>query len=380
VPAPVQGEGGSFAPAPAAPSSAGADVAGGPSSNGSVVPSPLFGITPEAEKVQLLQRLTQLFTTQNDSKVKWWSFCKVHGDGCFDPNKHDAAFLMTFLEALETGDVPEEPGCPFVAGPGAGAKTSAGAGLWASANAAAAASAAPQGGVVSNAMRVFVGGLPKSTTEDALRTHMSWYGPVSQIELKYDEVGGFRGFGFVTFQDAASAQKVIADKSNNQFQNRWIECKAAVTGLTGKGDGGKGDFGGKGDKGGKGGKGGKGDKGGKGGKGGKAGGGKSADGERCFIGALPRSATQATLTTFFSQFGPVLSVDLKMDQETGEPRGFGFVTFGSKEAMQAALNNSANNVVDGKWIDVKPAQQGDKGGGKGAPKGGGKAVAWTPHW
>jgi len=349
-------------------------------------------LSPEAEKANLLQRLQLLQKTKLDAKAKWWSFCKVHGEGSFDANTHDSAFLQTFFEAYQLGEVPDEPGCPFsvqpmagtggATGPTFGDGGAKGAG-WAAAPAGTQAIA--EGGGVE---KLFVGGLPKTATEDALWTHFSWYGTVTRVDLKYDMDGGFRGFGFVSFQDPQSVLKVVEDKTNSMFQGKWIDCKVA----TGTSKGCKGEKGSKGDKGAKGGKGKKGDKGCKGGKGpdgwgsshgggdwggsnwGGAGGGSkgskdggkgkgpgSSDETKIFVGAMPKTVTPDTVWNFFSQFGAITHVDLKYD-ETGGFRGFGFVTFASVDALEKAVGNTPNNYLDGKWVDVKPAARGEKGG------------------
>eukprot|EP00413_Alexandrium_margalefii_P000985 CAMPEP_0204518140 /NCGR_PEP_ID=MMETSP0661-20131031/4041_1 /ASSEMBLY_ACC=CAM_ASM_000606 /TAXON_ID=109239 /ORGANISM="Alexandrium margalefi, Strain AMGDE01CS-322" /LENGTH=505 /DNA_ID=CAMNT_0051523575 /DNA_START=33 /DNA_END=1547 /DNA_ORIENTATION=- len=360
-------------------------------------------MSPEMEKGNLLKKLSQLQMTKPDAKAKWWSFCKVHGEGNFDANKHDSAFLQTFFEAYELGEVPDEPGCPFPvqAQQAATAPAVIGKG-WTPAGAqpqdAGAVQPAQDSGAGQQASsggppeKVFVGGLPKSCTEGALWQHFQWYGPVASVDLKYDPEGGFRGFGFVTFQDMQTAEKVLADKEMS-FQGKWIDCKVATGPGTGSGKFGKG---GKGDKGDKGGKGDKGDKGkgkkgdfgksawgggadwsgGYGGSKGSKDGGKDGgkpkgtgpgnnDESKIFVGAMPKTISQDTVWNYFSQFGEVKTVDLKYD-EIGGFRGFGFVTFMSPDSVALACSNTAGNYLDGKWVDVKPAA---KGGGKG---GGGK--------
>merc|ERR1719282_2273710 len=62
------------------------------------------------------------------------------------------------------------------------------------------------------------------------------------------------------------------------------------------------------------------------------------------------------------------------DPVTGNPRGFGFVTFENEDSVQKVLDMKADLQIHDKWIDVKLAgEKGDKGKGKGGGKeGGGK--------
>lgn len=66
---------------------------------------------PVDPKKQLVDKLRKLQLAEN-GRVLWWSFCKVHAGGKLEPEAHDTAFLMTFFECFEKGDIMEEPGCP----------------------------------------------------------------------------------------------------------------------------------------------------------------------------------------------------------------------------------------------------------------------------
>ena len=48
---------------------------------------------------------------------------------------------------------------------------------------------------------------------------------------------------------------------------------------------------------------------------------------RLFVGNLPYEASEAELREHFSAVGPLSSVFLPVDRETGRPRGFAFVEF-----------------------------------------------------
>jgi len=59
--------------------------------------------------------------------------------------------------------------------------------------------------------------------------------------------------------------------------------------------------------------------------------------KKIYVGNLPFSASDAEIRTMFSEFGTVESVSLITDQQTGQPRGFGFVEMssGADQAIQA---------------------------------------------
>jgi len=334
----------------------------------------LFG--PEADKGTLVKKLAELKDNNHTANAKWWSFCKVHGEGKLDARAHDVPFLLTFFESFDLNEIPDEPGCPFSTEAPKGTGKGGAQGKATPAHA-----AGPQ-------QRLFVAGLPKTTTEDALWQHFKWYGTVESVDLKYDqETGGFKGFGFVMFAEKDGASKVVSSKDANYFQGKWIDVQIASP--SGKeGQGGQSGKGGKGDKGSsKGGKGGS-DKGKKGGakgdkgqsKGDKGGKGNSIPAGtpeelKVFVGGLPKDCTVDKIQNFMSGFGNVTNVDLKYD-EVGTFRGFGFVSFDSANGTQAALANTDKNYLEGKWIDVRSANQrngsGSGGGGKGGASSGGK--------
>lgn len=63
------------------------------------------------------------------------------------------------------------------------------------------------------------------------------------------------------------------------------------------------------------------------------------------------------------------------DRDTGRSRGFGFVTFGSAEEAQQAINNLNESDLDGRRIRVNLANARPSGGGGGG--GGGYGASHT---
>lgn len=61
-----------------------------------------------------------------------------------------------------------------------------------------------------------------------------------------------------------------------------------------------------------------------------------------YVGNLPWSATEEQVQSLFAEYGPVVSVKLVSDRETGRARGFGFVEMDEPGATSAieALDNA----------------------------------------
>ena len=99
-------------------------------------------------------------------------------------------------------------------------------------------------------------------------------------------------------------------------------------------------------------------------------------GNRLYVGNLSFSTTQATLESAFAESGEVREVAMPTDRETGQPRGFAFVTMGSANAANAAIAKLNGAVIDGRAIKVNEAQErpqrGCGGGGGGYGRGGGR--------
>ncbi|MDR2727222.1 MAG: RNA-binding protein [Deltaproteobacteria bacterium] len=61
-----------------------------------------------------------------------------------------------------------------------------------------------------------------------------------------------------------------------------------------------------------------------------------------YVGNLPWSATEEQVQSLFAEYGPVVSVKLISDRDTGRARGFGFVEMEDPGAASAieALDNA----------------------------------------
>jgi cold-inducible RNA-binding protein len=89
---------------------------------------------------------------------------------------------------------------------------------------------------------------------------------------------------------------------------------------------------------------------------------------RLYVGNLSYNTSQADLEAFFAAAGEVREVAIPTDRETGQARGFGFVTMGSESAANAAIAQLNGQSLDGRALKVNEAQertQRSGGGGRG---------------
>ena len=77
---------------------------------------------------------------------------------------------------------------------------------------------------------------------------------------------------------------------------------------------------------------------------------------KVFIGGLSWNTDESTLSQTFEQVGEVTEVNIIKDQETGRPRGFGFVTFTSSEDANRAVERFDGKELDGRNVKVNIAE------------------------
>jgi RNA recognition motif-containing protein len=88
---------------------------------------------------------------------------------------------------------------------------------------------------------------------------------------------------------------------------------------------------------------------------------------KLFVGNLSFNTTENDLQDAFAAHGNVIEANLMTDRATGRPRGFGFVTMGSPEEAQNAINALNGAVIDGRNLTVNEARPREErtGGGFG---------------
>mmetsp|Transcript_26599 Transcript_26599/g.83198 ORF Transcript_26599/g.83198 Transcript_26599/m.83198 type:complete len:454 (+) Transcript_26599:140-1501(+) len=86
-------------------------------------------------------------------------------------------------------------------------------------------------------------------------------------------------------------------------------------------------------------------------------------GANLFIYHLPHDVTDADLATVFSPFGNVISAKVYMDKETGESKGFGFVSYDEADAAEAAIAAMNGFQIGTKRLKVQHKRTGGRTGG-----------------
>ena len=88
-----------------------------------------------------------------------------------------------------------------------------------------------------------------------------------------------------------------------------------------------------------------------------------------YVGNLPWSATEEQVQSLFADYGPVVSVKLVSDRETGRARGFGFVEMeepGASAAIEALDNANfggrAPMSASGRFFYARPNREGEPEG------------------
>jgi RNA recognition motif-containing protein len=100
--------------------------------------------------------------------------------------------------------------------------------------------------------------------------------------------------------------------------------------------------------------------------------------KKLYVGNLSYATTEAELRQLFAEAGPVASVAIITDRDTGQSKGFGFVEMETSEAAQKAIELLNNREVNQRNLTVNEARPpressfgGGGGGGLGGSRGGG---------
>jgi cold-inducible RNA-binding protein len=103
---------------------------------------------------------------------------------------------------------------------------------------------------------------------------------------------------------------------------------------------------------------------------------------KIFVGNLSFSTTVEDLTSIFSQYGAVESVNVVTDRMTGQPRGFAFVEMSSREDAEKAISYLNGSDLQGRTLNVneaRPKTDSPRGGARGGNNRGGgrfKRSSW----
>jgi RNA recognition motif-containing protein len=102
-------------------------------------------------------------------------------------------------------------------------------------------------------------------------------------------------------------------------------------------------------------------------------------GNRLYVGNLSFHTTADALRESFAEFGEVTDVHVVTDRESGQSRGFAFVTMGTTQAASAAIAKMNGAQLEGRALRVNEAEERSQrggGGGGGGGRGGGGGGGW----
>ncbi|GAU48913.1 hypothetical protein TSUD_406650 [Trifolium subterraneum] len=177
--------------------------------------------------------------------------------------------------------------------------------------------------------KLFIGGISWDTNEDRLRSYFQNFGDVVEAVIMKDRTTGrARGFGFVVFSDPSVAERVVMEK--HVIDGRTVEAKKAVprddqnvfsrSNSSSHGSPGP----------------------------------TPIRTKKIFVGGLASTVTESDFKNYFDQFGTITDVVVMYDHNTQRPRGFGFITYDSEEAVEKVLHKTFHEL-NGKMVEVKRA-------------------------
>ncbi|MEJ1972770.1 MAG: RNA-binding protein [Lacunisphaera sp.] len=105
-----------------------------------------------------------------------------------------------------------------------------------------------------------------------------------------------------------------------------------------------------------------------------------SENNKLYVGNLPFASTAQDLEALFGEVGTVSVVEIIFDKFTGRSRGFAFVTMGSGDEAQKAVEKFHGHQIEGRALAVNIARpreertprSGGFGGGGGYGGGGGR--------
>jgi RNA recognition motif-containing protein len=81
--------------------------------------------------------------------------------------------------------------------------------------------------------KMFVGGLPPDVNNEMFREFFLQFGEIDDSIVILDkDTGRSRGFGFITFVNEESADRVLENYEKNMIHGKWVECKKATPKVT----------------------------------------------------------------------------------------------------------------------------------------------------
>ncbi len=88
---------------------------------------------------------------------------------------------------------------------------------------------------------------------------------------------------------------------------------------------------------------------------------------KLYVGNMSYDTTEEQLRTLFTEAGPVVTVDVIKDRDTGSSKGFAFITMSSQADASKAITMFNGKEFGGRQLNVNPAKPREErtGGGRG---------------
>jgi len=86
----------------------------------------------------------------------------------------------------------------------------------------------------------------------------------------------------------------------------------------------------------------------------------SGNPNKIFVGGLPQNCSDEVLTNYFMQYGTITDSVVMKDRETGNSRGFGFVTYEGASSVEMVIAQYDDHRIENKWVEVKRATPRDQ--------------------